>query len=213
MAANYGLDSYGYPPYAEASAKGQARMTALSRIAQLLAGAGQGIAGVRPGVGPLGSLATGFSRSYILSSAAHRAADEYAMKQQQAEEASRSRAIQDRLNEAYATRAERPEKPEPPPKDPRPWYLQPDYRDTPEAQAARKKAEHIGGGDGTPKPPKVSEAKASKLERELFALSQSEDTNELIKVSNDANLEPETRRRAWAKYQRIINAQNPSQVR
>jgi hypothetical protein len=206
------MADYGYAPYQEASNKGQARMSVLQRIAGALAGAGQGIQASEPGAGA-GNLFTGFSRSYILSNASKRAAEDYAMKQQQAEEASRSRAIQDRLNEAYATRAERPEKPEPPPKDPRPWYLQPDYRDTPEAQAARKKAEHIGGGDGTPKPPKVSEAKASKLERELFALSQSEDTNELIKVSNDANLEPETRRRAWAKYQRIINAQNPSQVR
>jgi hypothetical protein len=50
-----------------------------------LAGAGQGIQSLRPGVGPLGSALTGFSRGFILSNASKRAAEDYALKQQEAE--------------------------------------------------------------------------------------------------------------------------------
>ena len=53
----------------------------------------------------------------------------------------------------------------------------------------------------------------AKLERELFALDRADDPNELIEVSNDPKLEPETRQRAWAKMLRLLSATTPSQVR
>jgi hypothetical protein len=79
----------------------------------LLAGAGQGIQSVRPGVGPFGNALTGFSRGFILSNASRRAAEDYALKQQQAEEASRSRALDDKLTEARIEAMAKEKAPEP----------------------------------------------------------------------------------------------------
>lgn len=114
MAAPYGLDQPDYAaPYAEAANQGRARMSTLQRIALALAGAGQGIQSLRPGVGPLGSALTGFSRGYILSNAAERAAQDYALKQQEAEDRKRSREIDDAYTTARreALAKEKPEKP------------------------------------------------------------------------------------------------------
>lgn len=222
MAASFDDDTqynYGSAPYAEAANQGRARMSTLQRIAMLLAGAGQGIQSVQAGYGPLAAGLTGFSRSYAIGNASKRAAEEYAMKQQEAEERRRSRALDDEYQRAQIERSKRPEPAPPPPKTPT------NVLDMDEDQfglymkrqamlkAATTMPKDKKGGAKTPAAPKPSQSKMDKQMKELFALEQADDPNELIQVSNDANLEPETRRRAWAKYQRITKAVNPSQVR
>jgi hypothetical protein len=128
MAASFDDDTqynYGSAPYAEAANQGRARMSTLQRIAMLLAGAGQGIQSVQSGHGPLAAGLTGFSRSYIMGNASKRAAEEYAMKQQQAEEARKSREILDAERLARTKRLEKPE-PGPKPVDPELDALQKD---------------------------------------------------------------------------------------
>jgi hypothetical protein len=92
-----------------------------------LAGAGQGIQSLRPGVGPLGSALTGFSRGFILSNAAERAAQDYALKQQQAEEDRAAAEIDRAYKVALTKRAERPE-PEVKPAKVDPWNLPDDEK-------------------------------------------------------------------------------------
>lgn len=121
------MPDYGYPPYHENSAKGTVRLTALQRVAQALAGAGQGIAAVRPGYGPLVSGLAGFGQGYTAASASKQAAQEYAMKQQQAQEERDAREVDKAYKMALTKRAEKPEPPEKPQKID-PWNLPEDEK-------------------------------------------------------------------------------------
>jgi hypothetical protein len=138
---------YGTPPYAEAAAKGRARMSTLARIAQLFAGAGQGLTGVRPGWGPAANFFGGFGQSYGAASASRRAAEEYAQKQMDAQAEANHRKVQDALLEAQTKALGKPEK-QPPEFGPKPWYMALPEGD-PTREAMIKKESYVKPEDST----------------------------------------------------------------
>lgn len=144
---------YGYAPYEEAAAKGTARVSLMQRLGQIFAGAGQGIAASQNAQNPFEAGALGFAGGFGQANAARQAAEAYAMKKIEAQQAQEMRDYQKQniLSEIKAR-----EKPPAPPKPdrqfgPRPWYEDPALANDPNAIAARQKATHIS----PPKPAKV----------------------------------------------------------
>jgi hypothetical protein len=165
MAAPYGLDQPNYAPYEEAANYGRARRSTLQRIALALAGAGQGIQSVQQGYGPLGSALTGFSRGYILSNASKRAAEEYAMKQQKADEDREFRELQ-KLDlqgeiEARNKRMSTPEKPR----------VLEDWERTPEEQAKiidyQKRLKAATAKEDKPEKPNIDEVRVRQIQARI----------------------------------------------
>ena len=87
----------------------------MSLIAQALAGAGQGLASAPANASPFESLAMGFAGSYGAANAARQAAEQYAQRKLEAEQAQEERQLRQGLIEAQTERLKRPE----PPKEPK----------------------------------------------------------------------------------------------
>ena len=148
--------SHGYAPYEEAAARAQTRMTAAQRIGQILMGASQGLQASNSNASPFEAALQGFAGGYLGAQRSHQAAQEYAQKQVEAQQAREYQLIQQKHLEALTARESRPEKEakqvETHAKPP--WYLRPEWIDTPQGKAAQRKATHVAPGKEpkTPKP-------------------------------------------------------------
>ena len=190
------------PPYAELAAQGKARMSTLQRIAEFLAATSAGI-GASYGIhdNPFAGGLVGFGAAYGAGRHSQRAAEEYAQKKIDLEQARELRQYQ----------IEKLKKPEKGPTVPQaPWYLQPEWKETPEGKAARAKAEHVASGApkktvGERAGEQIDIARRKRLAEEMATLDETTDPIRLQRVAGDPQWLPETRKAAWRKYMLIPN--------
>ena len=218
--SGYGIDTpftgHGTPPYHESALRAAMRL-----MGRNLGSGLQGLSQVPQGANFGSAFLAAAGGSARASSAAYQAAQEYAMKQQQDEERSKHQAL---IDKKLQTEAETPPKEPPPPKP------------TKDAEASRilgrelteDEKKKLAGvyiapkmpakGKAAPKTPQaraqdqISVAKIKRLEKEAQGLQETNDPNDLLRASNDMKWLPETRRAAWAKFQRLSHPDNAAQV-
>lgn len=159
--------AYGEAPYAEAAAKGQARISMMHRLGQIFAGAGAGVHAAQGAGNPFEAGALGFAGGFGQANAARQAAEAYAMKKIEAENQRRHQALQEQLTQAQITKLGK----EPPPKvvpiDP----LLEEKRALLKAQAAAAHARANAHGN-----PKVAKPRAAVMNR-IDLINQADPNN------------------------------------